>query len=295
MKTLPVYDIATLSEQQEHELQISRFAEYVENHHKDLHSPHRHNFFHLVLFTKGSGSQTIDFESFPVKPFLVYFMIPGQVHSWNFNGEVDGYIINFSESFFQSFLARHDYLNQLPFFSGRALDSVGNIPEELQQTVVALFEDILKEYRSAQPLAADLIRVLILQLFIHIARLSENLQQSVTPSYNYTLLKNFQRLIEQHYLRFKLPKEYAEMLYITPNHLNALCNDLLGLSAGEVIRNRVILEAKRMLVNQDFSVQQIADKLNFADNSYFTKFFKKQAGVTPEEFRKKTNHHGNNR
>jgi AraC family transcriptional activator of pobA len=263
----------------------------VNNHHKDLHSPHRHNFFHLVLFTKGAGSQTIDFENFPVRPFLVYFMIPGQVHSWNFEGEVDGYIINFSESFFQSFLAKHDYLSGLPFFSGIAHDSVLNIPDALHQKVVTLFEDLLSEYHSVKPMANDMIRTLMLQFFVHVARLSGNVQQSVAPSYNYTLLKNFQRLIEQNYTRLKLPKEYAELLYITPNHLNALCNDLLGLSAGEVIRNRVILEAKRMLVNQDMSVQQIADQLNFADNSYFTKFFKKQAGITPEEFRKKSNHH----
>jgi len=291
MKTLPVYDIETLSKQQEHELQISRFAEYIENHHKDLHSPHRHNFYHMVLFTKGAGSQTIDFENFPVKPFLIYFMIPGQVHSWTFEGGVDGYIINFSASFFQSFLANHDYLNQLPFFSGIAQDCVLNLPKELQQKSVSIFEELLSETQSKKPLTNDLIRSLMLQLFIHIARLSDNLQQSVAPSYNYILLKNFQRLIEQNYTRLKLPKEYAELLYITPNHLNALCNDLLGLSAGEVIRNRVILEAKRMLVNQALSVQQIADQLNFADNSYFTKFFKKQAGVTPEEFRKKSNHH----
>src|ERR1700744_18587 len=136
MKTLPVYDIETLSKQQEHDLQISRFAEYIENHHKDLHSPHRHNFFHMVLFTKGAGTQTIDFETFGVKPSSVYFMIPGQVHSWNFEGEVDGYIINFSESFFQSFLARNDYLNQLPFFSGIANDCVLTIPADLQQRLI---------------------------------------------------------------------------------------------------------------------------------------------------------------
>jgi AraC-like DNA-binding protein len=98
-------------------------------------------------------------------------------------------------------------------------------------------------------------------------------------------------LIEKNYTRIKLPKEYAELLYITPNHLNALCNDVLGIPAGEVIRNRVILEAKRMLVNRDMTVQEIADHLNFADNSYFTKFFKKQVSMTPEEFRKKSNSH----
>ena len=66
---------------------------------------------------------------------------------------------------------------------------------------------------------------------------------------------------------------------------------MLGIPAGEVIRNRIILEAKRLLINNDMTVLEIANHLNFADNSYFTKFFKKLEGVTPEEFRKRTNHH----
>ncbi|RYZ32209.1 MAG: AraC family transcriptional regulator, partial [Sphingobacteriales bacterium] len=69
-------------------------------------------------------------------------------------------------------------------------------------------------------------------------------------------------------------------------HLNALCQDLLGKTAGELIRDRILLEAKRLLVNADISISEIAWQLNFADNSYFSKFFKKQAGTTPEAFRK---------
>jgi AraC-like DNA-binding protein len=77
-------------------------------------------------------------------------------------------------------------------------------------------------------------------------------------------------------------------LYITPNHLNALSKEQLGISAGELIRNRIILEAKRLLAIKDYSIAEIAYELSFADNSYFTKFFKKIEGVTPEEFRKNT-------
>ena len=83
----------------------------------------------------------------------------------------------------------------------------------------------------------------------------------------------------------KLPKEYAGLLFVTPNHLNAVCKEVLGRSAGEVIRDRVILEAKRLMVNQELSISEIAYKLNFPDNSYFSKFFSKYAGVSPEKFR----------
>jgi len=291
MKSLPIYDIGTLSQQQEHDLQISRFAAYIDSHHKNLHAPHKHSFYHLVFFTKGAGTQTIDFQNFPVKPYQIYFMVPGQVHSWAFEGEVDGYIINFSAAFFQSFLLKANYLEDLPFFLGVAQDSVIDIPANLRDKVTGLFEQLIDENESAKPMGTDLVKTLMLQLFIQVARLGTDIQQSAAPTYNYTLLKNFQKLIEKNYIPLKLPKEYAELLYITPNHLNALCNDILGIPAGEVIRNRVILEAKRMLVNQDMTVQQIANHLNFADNSYFTKFFKKEVDMTPEEFRKKSNYH----
>ena len=138
-----------------------------------------------------------------------------------------------------------------------------------------------------------MLRVLMLQLFILIGRLKKNAANKGPASYNQTVLKNFQKLIEANYTQLKLPKDYAELLYITPNHLNAVCKDLLGTKAGEVIRNRTLLEAKRLLTNPQLSITEIAFQLNFSDNSYFTKFFKKCEGVTPEEFRKKILKHDN--
>ncbi len=287
---IPIYDICTLSHQQKDDVLINRFAPYLKSH-RNLHLAHKHSFYHLVFFTKGGGKQTIDFENFPVKPNQIYFMIPGQVHSWDFKGDVDGYIINFSTTFFQSFLLKANYLEDLPFFSGIIKDAVIDIPSELQGKIVDLFEDLMAENETISPLGLDMVKSLMLQLFILVARLNANVAETFSPSYNYTLLRSFQKLIEKNYMHLRLPKQYAELLYITPNHLNALCNDVLGIPAGEVIRNRIILEAKRLLINNDMTVLEIANQLNFADNSYFTKFFKKLEGITPEEFRKKTNHH----
>ncbi|MDB5031864.1 helix-turn-helix transcriptional regulator [Mucilaginibacter sp.] len=290
MKTsIPIYDICSLTQKQEDVL-IERFAPYLKSH-RNLHLAHKHSFYHLVFFTKGGGSQTIDFQQVPVRPNQVYFMIPGQVHNWAFEGDVDGYIINFSVPFFQSFLLKANYLEEFTFFTGIIQDAVIDIPAELQGKVIDLFEELIRETEEPKPLETDMVRSIMLQLFISIARLSLNKANKTIPSYNYTLLRSFQKLIEKNYTTIKLPKQYAELLYITPNHLNALCNDVLGISAGEVIRNRIALEAKRLLINNDLTILEIANQLNFADNSYFTKFFKKQANLTPEEFRKSTNNH----
>jgi AraC family transcriptional activator of pobA len=252
----PVYDICTLSEFKQEDILISRFAPYLAVH-KNLHLAHKHSFYHLVLFTEGGGKHAIDFQDFPVVPYQIYFMVPGQVHSWSFEGPVDGYVINFSVPFFQSFLLKPDYLEQFPFFAGIVNDAVVQIPGGLQSGIQNIFEQIIRESEQTNRMGLDMVRSLMLQLFISVGRLTSG-GPADTTNYNYTLLKGFQKLIEKNYSTLKLPKDYAEMLYITPNHLNALCNDLLGRPAGEVIRDRIALEAKRMLVGHHTTIAEIA-------------------------------------
>jgi AraC family transcriptional activator of pobA len=282
---IPVYDIIEVSELKQEHLSVSRFSSYYAAH-QGLHKPHRHNFYHILLIIKGEGINSIDFETFPSSPFQMYFMIPGQVHSWKFEGDIDGYVINFSPEFFQSFLLRPDFIDDLSFFRGIARESVILISRDRRKKVLALVEELLNETIGNKRFNLTMARLLLMNLFILIARQNFSANGEVTSSYNYTLLKSFRKLIGQHYKTLKLPKEYAALLYITPNHLNALCNDLLGISAGEVIRNRVMLEAKRLLINPNLTISEISALLNFSDNSYFTKSFKKHVGSTPEEFRK---------
>jgi AraC family transcriptional activator of pobA len=283
-KEIPVYAIENFKAYKNDGILVSRFGYYAQQH-RHLHSAHRHTFYHLVFFTAGTGKQQIDFKTFDVKPGLIYFMIPGQVHSWDFTSEPDGYLINFSTAYLNSFLLKPD-LNRFGFFSGQPELQVIELPETTQEKVTTIFEDILQEGQIEQQHTDEMVKTLLLQLFIAIGRVTK---ANVAPSgnvYSQTLLKSFQDLIETNYTTLRLPKQYAALLYITPNHLNALCNDMMGISAGKLIRDRVILEAKRLLINRDLLVSAIAEQLNFADQSYFVKFFKKLEGITPEKFRK---------
>lgn len=145
---------------------------------------------------------------------------------------------------------------------------------------------ILTELDSKNDFTTDMIVALLMQIFILINRVAGGDRSAEMSGPGRVMLRNFRKLVEAHFRQKKLPKEYASMLYVTPNYLNSLCRDLMGISAGEMIRERILLEAKRLLVNADMSIGEIAYQLSFPDNSYFTKFFKKYAGVTPEEFRK---------
>ncbi len=285
--TIPVYDICAIDQRSaQRDLLIERFSPYLEEHYHNLHRPHRHSFYHLVLFTQGKGTHSIDFEKFPVKPFQIYFMIPGQVHSWYFDGDVDGYIIHFNEVLFTSFLQNGHYLDRFHFFSGNTEDGVCQLPAAVHQQVVNLFESMLLEVKESKEQNLDMIRLRLLELFITVDRSCTRKKGKNIPPQKLLLLKSYQQLIDKHFRTIKLPKEYAELLYVTPNHLNALCQDLLGKTAGDLIRDRILLEAKRLLTNADMTITEIAYDLNFQDNAYFNRFFKKKVGMTPDEFRK---------
>lgn len=262
---------------------ISRLSDYLSDH-QNLVFPHRHSFYHLVFFSEGGGSHTIDFQGFEVKKNQIYFMVPGQVHAWHFEGEMKGFVINFSGTFFQSFLLRPEYLESFSFLSGVTEDAVLNLDEMLAEDVKDLFEGLIAQSKKDGALQIDMIRLILLQIFItieqshpHTSRLSVPLQNAV--------VRSFLKLVEMHFIEKRLPGNYAELLSVSPNHLNALAKEHLGKQAGEVIRERVLLEAKRLLIMPELTVAEIAYRLNFNDNSYFTRFFRKYAGVTPEAFR----------
>jgi AraC family transcriptional activator of pobA len=287
---IPVYNLLHLAKEgkRSEDLLVERFASYLEKHYQQLHLPHRHTFYHLVLFTKGSGSHTIDFEGFTVKPFQVYFMIPGQVHSWHFKGIPEGYVINFSEQFLKSFLLDQQYLERFSFLHGNSKESVCQVPAAAQTEATRLLEAMLARVEQG----GDQLKLWLLEFFLLVDEACSGRQNrdAIIPRQKQVLFRGFRHLIDQHFKTIRLPKEYADLLYVTPNHLNALCQEMSGKTAGELIRDRVILESKRLLVNAELTIAEIAYELNFQDNSYFSRFFKKHTEMTPEEFRKKFAH-----
>jgi len=287
-KQIPVYDICKLNQGDgwaSNDILAERLSVYMLKHYTHLHTPHRHSFFHFIVFTKGKGTHTIDFTTYPVKPFQAYFMIPGQVHGWQFDTIPEGYIVNFSENFFRSLLLNPDYLSRFDFFSGVSDDGVLMLPAAIQQPCIELLESIIHDVNENKQIT-DLVRTRLLQFFLLIDQALERPGQKNIPQQKQALLQSFRRLIGSNYKTLRLPKEYADLLYVTPNHLNALCQDLTGKTAGELIRDRIILEAKRLLTNAGMTSAEIAYELSFQDNSYFNRFFKKYTGTTPDVFRK---------
>jgi AraC-like DNA-binding protein len=100
-----------------------------------------------------------------------------------------------------------------------------------------------------------------------------------------SLVKTFKEMVEQHYTQWHQVKDYAEGLFVSPNYLNEVIKSSLNISAKEYIQNRLILEAKRMVIFTGKSSKEIGYDLGFDDPSHFSKFFKNNARQSLMDFK----------
>jgi len=263
------------------EFDLFRF-EYFAKDIEHLKQPHRHYFYTLILVTDGVGSHDIDFTSYDILPNRMFLIAPGQIHAWKSLKRVRGFVMLFTDSFVALSKGRK-LMPSWPLFKTNQ-DCFLDLNDTEASQWIEEFMLIETELKTSDPFSRDAIFYSLGSLLVRASRLYIR-SPRITPA-RQDLLFTFQELIEKQYTRLRTPKDYASLLHITPNYLNALCRKKAGKSAGELIRQRVLLEIKRLLAHTSLSISEIAYKLNFADNSYFGRYFKKYAGVTPETFRK---------
>jgi AraC family transcriptional activator of pobA len=181
-------------------------------------------------------------------------------------------------------------LYEMPFLNNNTLKPVVKIPKDKVASFKDLFDKMLKENSSSHSDKEEILRAYLNLLLLDSKRLFEtqaNPKQEKT-SQRSEILQKFKILIEKHFFKLHKPGEYADLLYITPGHLNDTVNDMLGISASDLIQERIILEIKRMLLHSQESINEIAQTFNFDDPSYFARFFKNKTGSSPKEFREES-------
>ncbi|TDD78668.1 AraC family transcriptional regulator [Flavobacterium caseinilyticum] len=283
MKKYPIYNIQRFNcTSVNSDLYINTFKNHLIDH-SFVEEPHRHNSYVLVFFTKGSGTHEIDFDVFTIQLGSIFFLQPGQMHHWNLSDDVEGFVIFYSQEMYNLYFGQKT-IADYPFYS-----SVDNKPEmvfdstELKM-ILPYFESLIAETQLNQLLKQDKIMNLLDIIHIEIARKYSETHLHEAHLYN-VKIKNFEVLLEQNFKTEKAPFFYASQLNITLKHLNRICNEMLQKTTTEVITDRIILEAKRMLMDKKFTVNEIATRLGFDDYSYFTRLFKKNTGMTPTNFR----------
>jgi len=268
------------------------YANSIPNHlisnHSRIEKPHKHDFYAVFLFIKGNGIHEIDFQSYEVKPGAVFFLYPGQTHSWTLSDDIDGYLFFHSKEFYDLGYVTNS-IKDYPFFESNHTSKCYYLDKKTTINLEYLLKEILNEYLTTNWKRKQLILSYLTQSYIKINRfIEEESAVEFNQLRHYQFIFNqFETLLEENHTRIKLASDYAQMLNISQKHLNRVVKSITAKTTTDIVLDRVMLEAKRMLIYTDKSFAEIALILGYDDYAYFSKIFKKRVGVSPSEFLKR--------
>lgn len=284
---LPVYSLKNFSspEKNSQQFQIEIFDA---NRHFSVEYPHRHDFFEVLFLMHGSGIHVIDSNKYEIQPPCVFFMSPGQAHKLELSNDIEGYIFIFTSEFYLLNRSNQNSLIEFPFFYSVNQDNPPLIIDNLEDVAFleVLFKKGIVEDKSENQSKINLLRSL-LDLILNTCSIRYfSVFKAEDKSKQQIIVKKFFHLIEENnYTNLSL-YDYASMIGISPNHLTQTVKNYTGKTSSQIIKTKQILEIKRLLVHTNLSISEIASKLCFEDQSYFTKFFKRETGQTPLQYRK---------
>jgi len=288
---IPVLNISQFKESAPlNEVYINSFSKHIQRNKDLINKPHSHNFYLCVLFTRGTGTHEIDFDSYTINPGRVFFLKPGQTHFWKFKTQPEGYIFFHSQEFYDLKFLNHT-LHSFPFYYSYQNPPVVDLTSQQLSLLQLKFKEAYTEYMQPNLLRELKIVNLFSDIYIELTRAyttNINLEKLKTSQYS-QILEKLEHLINNHFLKEKLPKFYAQKLNITTKHLNRVVQKTINKTTSQLISERIILEAKRLIVHSHDNLATIAYQLEFSDYAYFSKVFKSKTGLTPLEFRKNYN------
>lgn len=250
--------------------------------------PHRHRYYEVCVFVNGAGRHDIDFESHVIHSNSVHFLSPGQVHLISRENDYHGYLMVFSRDFYALEAYHEDPLFQMPFFNNPTLIPILNLdPADFNELLVLILQ-IRKEYLQWNGFTSDILRN-YLQIFLIKCKqyyMRYFAEQNKTMDPHFSLVQQFNALVEQRFKQVHQVQDYANVMGLSPANLNKYVRNITGFTAGEIILDRLMLQAKRYLIYTDLSNKEIAYQLNYQDPSYFSRIFKRKTGFSPSDFRR---------
>lgn len=283
---LPVYSLQNFSspERKSQQFQVEVFDA---NRHFSVKYPHRHDFFEVLYLQKGSGLHVIDGNKYQIRPPCVFFMSPGQAHKLELSHDIEGFIFIFNSDFYLLNRSNPNSLIEFPFFYTIHQDNPPLLLRDEQDVrfLEVLFRRGIQEIVSGKHSDTDLLRSILDLILTTCNSLYEVSESQLGKGKGQILVKRFFHLLEENYQKNYSLRQFAGLIGITPNHLTQTVKMLTGKTTSQIIRSKQILEIKRLLVHTNLSVAEIAGQLNFEDQSYFTKFFKRETGMTPLQYR----------
>jgi len=247
----------------------------------------RYNYFSMLLVSKGKGSVLRDetrygFNSDCLLCFAIYqpFMVKPE-------SEMEGVLIDFHPGFFCLFKHRKEVSCNGVLFNNLYDTPVVNLKPDEMRSLSVIADQLSTELQKRQQPDPDVL-ISYLKIFLieaSRAKIEQRRGEEVLPAKTPLTLENLKNAIETHYKTLRSPGDYGELLHISTKALNKASKAHFNKTLTDLISERLIIEAKRELYLTSKSVKEIAFELGYEDEFYFSRYFKKKVGVSPQIFR----------
>jgi AraC-like DNA-binding protein len=275
------------------EFEIVDIAELYANFKDTLTTSHRAEFYHIIWFQEGNPIHLVDFNPIQIQPNTLLFLNKDTVQRFDNQALFQGKAILFTDRFFcktdadTKFLRNTILFNDL--FSVSQIQVGGESEWSLSKLLATVLQQMTDELQNANDsLQADILHNL-LHNFLLISERERRKQGFVeikrSVELDYVLV--FKDFLEKSYKTQKQVSYYAQQIFVTEKKINQATTKILGKTPKEIIDDRILLEAKRILAHTSESVKEIAFYLGFEEPTNFIKYFKKHTSQTPIEFREK--------
>jgi len=255
-----------------------------------LYVPHRVEFHVMFYMTKGRCTHMVDFESLPCKPGTLLVLSPGQV--LRFDADLthwDGWLLMFRPEFLQGQPSATELRNLESFHQLADLPMHQTISANQQEVVKAVLArmaadaKLQAERRALQSLLRHQLLALIVRLYLIQASPGRASQHA---SVSLQRFKDYRLVVEQQLHRLHRVADYAKLIGCSQKSLHRATVEVAGVSAKAYLSQRIALEAKRLLVHTVWPVAVVAEELGFDEATNFVKFFRRETGQVPGEFRR---------
>jgi AraC family transcriptional regulator, transcriptional activator of pobA len=249
---------------------------------------HQHDFYSVYWITHGEAMHTTPYVEYQVPERSIFFVPSELKHSMNLCSSATGIGIMFNKSFFRLHDNEDFSILNSPLFINPDYRTIINLNDDSEiyfQRIISLLVDEKNHENHYQKMKlVNLLRVFLYES-LRIFEQQHKVAEDIPENQQHLQIIEFKRLIETYFREAKDVAFYADKMNLRPATLNQLTRNLTGITAGELIRDRVIEQAKKMLYSTTSSHKEIAEALGFDDPAYFSRFFKKYTDLTLSEFR----------
>lgn len=252
---------------------------------------HRETFYCLIVITEGCEKVAVNGQEREVREGDIICSRPGEIWSWMPDPRLKGYALIFEEPFLLSFFKDPNFLSRFYYLQADRPSPFLRPPNDLFQRILHLYEQMKAEIEAARPdKDQHILRAMLYETLMWLNRVERTViegaprKKAVVGRY----ADRFVQLADREFATRHEVEYYADKLCITPNYLNKIVRQHLGMTTKQYLTGKIIGEAEQLLTYTSLTVAEIAERLNFETASYFVRFFRKAVGKTPHQFRKDT-------